>query len=248
MSSRQSAAPFVIGRRGALALPWAIGVAALGGGCRSRGIAFEYDGGRAFSREERAAIERCAEGAVAEVRPLLPALATRLVLRVSAGTDVIPETGETATAYPPDAVAWVVDATREGAVIATARAQLRFTLFHELHHLVRDAALPRRSLLDHVVAEGLATAFERDSAGAKPAWGEYPEGAARWVKELEALPPKVDVSLWLYGRHPDGRRWVGLRAGTYLADRATRALGKTAAELVTTPTSAILEAAARAPG
>ena len=36
---------------------------------------------------------------------------------------------------------------------------------------------------------------------------------------------------WMY-RHPDGRRWVGMRAGTYVADQATRRSGKSAAELV----------------
>jgi len=227
-----------------------VGIGALVAGCRPRDVTFEYDppgasAPRSFSRAERSAIETCAEGAIAEARVSLPTLPRPIHVTVSAGTDVIPETGETATAYPPSTIAWVVDATREGAVVATARAQLRFTLHHELHHLVRDAALPRASLMDHVVAEGLATAFERDGAGATPPWGAYPADAGAWVKELAALPEHTNVGLWLYGRHADGRRWVGLRAGTYLADRAMKALGKTAAELVCEPTARILEAASR---
>ncbi len=193
-----------------------------------------------FSRAERSAIESTATAALREVRPRLPQLPAHLTLRVDAGTDVIPETGESATAYPPATIAWTVEPAR--GVVATVAAQLRFTLHHELHHLVRDAAIPRTTLMDHVVAEGLGTAFERDAAGAKPPWGEYPANVADWVRELEALPPDANVAHWLYERHPDGRRWVGLRAGTFLVDRAMSALGRSAAELVERPTAELLRA------
>lgn len=238
-------ARFTLHRREVLALPALLVLPALvpSAGCRPREVSFEYTGERAFSRAERSVLERCAEAAVREVRARLPMLPVPLLITVSAGKDVIPETGETATAYPPSTVAWVVDASGENAVVATVSAQLRFTLFHELHHLVRDAALPRVTLLDHVVAEGLATAFERDAAGAKPPWGVYPPEAARWVKELTDLPKGENLGLWLYGKHADGRRWVGLRAGTYVADRAMRALGKSSEQLVTEPTRRILDAA-----
>lgn len=232
-----------------LGLPALLVLPSVAAGCRRRDVVFGYTGERAFSRPERAAIERCAEDAVREVRARLPTLPVPLRITVSAGKDVIPETGETATAYPPDTVAWVVDAareSRENAVVATVQTQLRFTLFHELHHLVRDSAIPRATLLDHVVAEGLATAFERDAAGAAPAWGTYPPEVADWVKELAELPTSANVGLWLYGTHVDGRRWIGLRAGTYLADRAIRALGKTADELVCEPTKRLLDVARRA--
>ena len=62
--------------------------------------------------------------------------------------------------------------------------QLRATLFHEFHHLVRDANVPSRSLMDRAVTEGMATAFERDFAGADAPWGKYPDNVSDWVAEL----------------------------------------------------------------
>jgi hypothetical protein len=44
-------------------------------------------------------------------------------------------------------------------------------------------------------------------------------------------------------QHPDGRRWIGYRAGTYIADRAIAASSRSAAELVQTPTGEILSLA-----
>ena len=43
--------------------------------------------------------------------------------------------------------------------------------------------------------------------------------------------------------HPDGTRWIGYRAGTYLVDRAMRASGKSAADLVAMPTEDLLRLA-----
>lgn len=212
-------------------------------GCERSDVTIEYDASTAFSFAERRAIQACVEPAVRDVRKLLPQLPKALSLVVRKGSDVIPETGETAMASPPNTIAWTVDPTRSEGVVGTVKSQLRATLHHELHHLVRDAAIRRASLMDHVVAEGLATAFERDFAGARPPWGDYPVHTSAWVAELRRLPKDAPLALWLYGKHGDGRRWVGLRAGTYLADRASKALGKSAADLVLTPTAAILEAA-----
>ena len=111
------------------------------------------------------------------------------------------------------------------------KSQLRPTLFHEWHHLVRTQTGPVVSLMDHVIAEGMATVFERDFAGAPAPWGEYPADVSTWVKELMALPPNAQREHWM-SRHPDGRRWIGYKAGAYLVDRAVNASGKSVAELV----------------
>jgi hypothetical protein len=41
-------------------------------------------------------------------------------------------------------------------------------------------------------------------------------------------------------RHPDGRRWIGYKVGTSLADRARQASGLSLAELATVPTEQIV--------
>jgi uncharacterized protein YjaZ len=107
---------------------------------------------------------------------------------------------------------------------------------------VRGTAHSGSGLMDSVVTEGLATAFERDFAGAQVPWGEYPDDVSQWVDELMQLPPDAKRSDWIF-RHPDGRRWIGMKAGTYLVDRAMQTLNRTSAELVAMPTAEILAAA-----
>jgi hypothetical protein len=42
-------------------------------------------------------------------------------------------------------------------------------------------------------------------------------------------------------KHPDGRLWIGYRAGTYLVDRAMAKSGKTSVSLLTVPVQEIVE-------
>jgi len=207
-------------------------------------VTVHYQGGEStFSSGARHVIQENAETTFREVRRALPQLPQTLIIEVSAGSNVIPETGETGYTSAPNILSWVVDTSRSEGVVAIANRELRGTMFHELHHLVRDRVVVRATLMDQVVSEGLATAFERDFAHVKVPWGEYPPEARAWALELQALPSDAPVGKWLYETHADGRRWIGLKAGTYLADRAIASTGKSAADLVTMPTADVLSAA-----
>ena len=210
--------------------------------CRdtTQGIRTEFVGAYPFTATERRVIARVAGDAAREARQHLPALAAQITLRVQSGKDVIPELGATGLAGPPDWVLWTVDADRPEGVVKIAEAHLRAALFHEFHHLVRGATLPPHTLMDHVIFEGMATAFERDFAGASPPWGQYPDDVSTWVDELLMQPPGTGPADWIAKQHEDGRRWIGMRAGTYLVDVAMKKLHRTSAELVSTPTEAIL--------
>jgi len=131
---------------------------------------------------------------------------------------------------------WTLDPDRDA--LATIRAQLRATLFHELHHLARESRVKTITLVDRAVTEGLATAFERDAAHVDPPWGSAPVDAS-WERELLEQPSGADVTTWM-SRHPDGRRWIGMRVGTAWVDRAAHATGKTPATLVFATTDEIL--------
>jgi len=210
-------------------------------GCQPKEVTviYEADDSHTFTRDERRAIEDAAEHAVPDIRRVLPQLPPMIELRVSTSNAVVPETGENGSNAQPNVVHWEVDASRPEGVAAIARTQLRATLFHELDHVVRAAVFVDRRLRDHVVREGLATAFERDYGGKVPPWGEYPPEIAQWTTELLAQPDDAPRGPWLFD-HPDGRRWIGLRVGTYLVDRAMKATGKTSAGLVQTPTDEIV--------
>jgi uncharacterized protein YjaZ len=196
--------------------------------------------GRALSRAEKNALQQIADSTFREGRGLLVGLPSRLTLIVRWGKDVIPETGENGAAGFPGNIAWTMDPDRDA--LAIIRGQLRPTLFHELHHLARASQITTRSLLDRVVTEGLATAFERDVAKVDPPWGQPPPEILEWTREILRQPDGADPTMWLI-RHPDGRRWIGMRVGTFLVDRATRASGRSPAALVSAPTAEILRLA-----
>jgi uncharacterized protein YjaZ len=208
-------------------------------GCTERGVELEFRAGHAFSGGERQTIRDIAERAVVDARRHLPTLPRHLRLTVQAGSDVIPETGETGGIGLPDAVYWTVDPAHEGGVIGVANAQLRATLLHEWYHLVREAKRPTESLVDRAISEGLATAFERDVGGRATPWGAYPADVDAWTAEFLALPGDAPIGDWMH-RHPDGRRWIGYKVGTCLADRARRTSGLSLTELATVRTNQIV--------
>lgn len=202
--------------------------------------------GYVFPDHVRAVIREICDATEPEIRAYLPTLTDRVELTVNTGTRVIPETGEVGAAAAPGRIVWTVDPSRAGGMTALARARLRYTLFHEMHHLVRGWVMsggqPYTTFMHPVVCEGLATVFERNAGGSQPLWGEYPDDVRAWVTELQALPASAPYRTWMF-QHPDGRRWIGYRAGTYIADRAIAASGRSAAELAETPTDDILDLA-----
>jgi len=205
-------------------------------------VEFYSEDGYRFSQAERDTIENIADATIPEVRRFLPTLPADLILKVYPGKDVIPETGEGGSIASPNKVFWIVSPQRPEGIVAIAKRELRGTLFHELHHLVRSQTPDSLTLMDRVVGEGLATLFERDAAGMPAPWGQYPPDVVDWVKELLALPGDASWKQWM-SRHPDGRRWIGYKAGTYIAEQASRASGQSAAELANVPTDEVLRLA-----
>ena len=203
-----------------------------------------------FSDDERRVILSIAEAALAEIDSNLEGVPDRIELVVKTGKWVIPQYGVNGAALAPNRIGWTVDPDHQDSVITRARAHLRSSLFHEAHHLARgwtfeDNAFLGEGMIAAAVSEGLATAFERDVAGGQPMWGQYPEDeVALWVEELLDVSGRDQHAYqdWMF-RHPDGRWMIGYRAGTFIVDRAMAASGKTAAELVSTPTDEILELA-----
>lgn len=201
---------------------------------------------RYFPDEARELIGELAESTEAEVRQVLPGIPDEIELAVQASGIVIAETGCNGAAVSAQRVVFTVDPVRPGGVSMIAAEHLRHTLFHEFHHLARNWVMfpppQQERFIDGAVAEGLATAFERDFGGCRPLWGEYPEEVDSWVQELLELPRTALYQHWMF-QHPDGRRWIGYRAGTYICDRAIAASGRSAAELVQTPTREVLKLA-----
>lgn len=207
-------------------------------GCdQTQGVRTIFTGDYPFTATERRVIARIAGDAAREARLYLPALAKQITVRAQSGTNVIAELGAIAEVAPPDYVVWTVDNNRPEGVVKIAESYLRIALLHEFHHLVRLSALPGNAVMDQVIAEGMATAFERDFGKWTAPWSEYPPEAASWVDELLALSEE-QRSQWM-SKHPDRR--VRYKAGTYIIDQVMKKTGKTSADLVTTPTNEIVE-------
>lgn len=205
-------------------------------------VFFYIHDGYTFSRAEQRAIRTVAQAAARDARLLLPDLPSHLIVRVNPGRKVIDEIGSSSDHSAPNVVHWMVDPSRPGGATGTAHAHLRAALFFHFHRLVRLKYQRDVTLMDHVISLGMATAFERYGGGRTYPWGQYPDNVEAWVAELMAQAPTENPNRWMF-RHADGRRWVGIRAGTYLVDRAIRASGKSAAELVSLRSAEVLRLA-----
>jgi uncharacterized protein YjaZ len=108
----------------------------------------------------------------------------------------------------------------------------REAVFHELNHAARYAIpIWHHTFLDNCVMEGLATVFERERAGASPLYGQYEAAKARtWLVEIRKKSAAIPWRDYMF-THPDGRKWIGYKVGTYLIDQAVHNSGKTIEEL-----------------
>jgi hypothetical protein len=226
----------------ARAIPLGILAAAWLVGCERHVVDIEGPrSGRSLQVAEEAELQRVADAAFREAQSLLDDLPPRLTLIVKFGKDVIPGTGETGAAGYPGNVGLTLDPDRD--VLLTIRTFVRPCLLHELHHLARRSRVPNPvALRDRVIFEGLATAFERDTAKTAPPWGEVTPEVADWAREILRLPLAADTEPWFKTR-ADGRRFVGSRVGTLLVDRASKASKKSPAQLVFAPTAEVLSLA-----
>ncbi len=195
----------------------------------------------AFSRAELRTIQTIGDDTTREVRRLLPTLPAALVLEVFPAADVIDELGYRGEEMV-SSVYWAVNPHHGDGVAAIAEAHLRPFLFQAFYRLVRYQSVNWRSIPDFMIGSGLTTVFARDYADTTYPWTDYPPEVADWVTELLALPDDTEYGPWR-NRHPDGRRWIGIRAGTYLVDQAVQASGKSVVDLVSTPTDEIIEMA-----
>ena len=111
-------------------------------------------------------------------------------------------------------------------------SRLRSLVLHEMNHAARfDIPIWHKTFLDLCVMEGLATVFEREYADFDGPWGKYPgQQVERWIQEIKKNEKNLSYDEYMY-KHPDGRRWIGYKVGTYLIDEAIRNSGKTVIEL-----------------
>lgn len=105
------------------------------------------------------------------------------------------------------------------------------TVFHEMNHAARyNIPIFHHSFLDSCVMEGLATVFAREYAGDDALWSHQVENVSNWIKEIIEQGANININDYMYS-HPDGRRWIGYKVGTYIVDKAIKNSEKSVVDL-----------------
>lgn len=203
-----------------------------------------------FPDEIKERITEVIGDAETEAKALLPKLSTNLSLTVKAGKEVIPEKGEVGRALGVDSIEVVIDPHHKRPILEIIDTEFRRMFFHEAHHTVRMATSKfKESLVSDAIFEGLGTVFERDFAGGEQPWGQYDNSVIHdWALELLSLDDNsINRRDWFFD-HPDGRRWIAYRVGTYIVDQAIKNNpGMTATTLVDVSSKDILAMSGIAP-
>ena len=175
---------------------------------------------RGVSKQEVAEVVEAAAHAARKLLLALPEY-VNLVVYPTVADEVIPETGGSGMTYTDEYVSVFFDHTLPYGK-EKLLDELRTTTFHELVHAVTFHHEPwQPSVLFGAVTEGLATVFERDYADSQPLWGSYEDDVTMqaWLDELRELPVMKDKNMEYTILHPDGRKWIAYKTGTWVIDK-----------------------------
>lgn len=156
---------------------------------------------------------------------------------------LIKETGDNARTHNSEFIELAFDPTRDKNGLDTILNGVKYGVYHEMNHAARwNIPIYHHTFLDSCIMEGLATAFARDYAGEKALWAKYPKNVAEWIQEII---DKNDMFNWGHYSfdHPDGRRWIPYKTGTYIVDQAASNSGKSIIELTQLECTEILKLA-----
>jgi len=144
---------------------------------------------------------------------------------------LIKETQDNGHAHNSEFLEFAFNPTVDEKGLKVILDDIKATVFHEMNHAARyNIPIFHTKFLDNCIMEGLATVFERDYGGSNPPYGKYPKNVADWVQEII---DKNDMFVWQEYSfdHPDGRRWISYKVGTYIVDEAIKISGKGVIEL-----------------
>lgn len=154
---------------------------------------------------------------------------------------LIPETQDNGRAHNSEFIELAFNPTVDDKGLKVILDNIKPTVFHEMNHAARyNLSIFHVTFLDNCIMEGLATVFERDYGGSEPLYGKYPKKVNDWVQEII---DKNDMFRWeeYSFNHPDGRRWIAYKVGTYIIDEAIKNSDKTVIELTKLESADILK-------
>jgi hypothetical protein len=173
---------------------------------------------------KRKEVEKIVKKAAKDAAKLLPSLSPHLNLVVFPTKPewVIKETGTGGVTYSEEYVELSFDCDLSLGP-NKIKKELRAIVFHELTHASSHFCSGEEYAPNPLFAlkeEGLASVFERDNSGVTPLWSSYEDNAVmiEWYKEVKALPIDSKSEDFLFD-HPDGRRWIIYKTGTWMIDK-----------------------------
>jgi tetratricopeptide (TPR) repeat protein len=176
-----------------------------------------------FTLEDKQLIDSIIIQSEKEIRALLPKLTENIRLVVTIIDRNIDEVGGVtgrAETHMPGEILVEISNVFPGGIKEAAKTALASTLFHEIHHIYRGWAIRDNKfgpgISNAMVNEGLAVAFSEIYTGDLTDGNSYTDDADNWVKEILLLPLDASYAQWVMGEHPDGRTYIGYRAGNYL--------------------------------
>ena len=144
---------------------------------------------------------------------------------------LIKETGDNGHTHNAEFIELAFDPTGGAKSMKVILGGVRSMVFHEMNHAARfNIPIWHYKFLDNCILEGLATAFARDYAGDNALWAQYPPEVTDWIQEIIAKNDLFDWRSYSFD-HPDGRRWIAYKVGTYIVDQAAKNSKKSILEL-----------------
>lgn len=176
---------------------------------------------------------------------LLPFASKHITFIVYPRTWSLMDTGDSAHTHNSELIELAFDPTFTKASKQVILDDVRYSVFHEMNHAARYniEGIWHTTFLDSCIMEGLATAFTREHAGEKAAWADYPDDVTDWIDEIIAKNDAFPWPAYSYD-HPDGRKWIAYKVGTYIVDEALKKSDKTVIELTQMQCADILQLAA----
>lgn len=170
-------------------------------------------------------LENVARKAVQDASELLPPLSPHfnLTIQFSKETEMMIEgKGFSAMTLSDEWVSICIDPK----IILGAKGllnELHVMLMHEYLHASRMYVLDEPYNPDPVgsaIEEGLSVIFEQDISGEEVPWGKHEDDVTmrKWFDEISKLPADVRDYEYLID-HPDGRRWIIYKTGTWIIQK-----------------------------
>ena len=171
----------------------------------------------------RAAVRRAVRTGASKALGLLPEVSEYLTIMVSPddAENTIAETGDGGITFTEEYISIVFDYNVPYGVQSMV-SHLRGTTGHEMVHAASyfNVEAFRPAPLQAVVYEGLATVFEKTHFRSIPPWSKYEDDLTmtQWFEEIAALPADSKNYDYLF-HHPDERRWIIYKTGTWMIEK-----------------------------